>query len=347
MIESSKDFSDQKDPKKNFVTKKLSEDEKVENTLRPKTLDEFVGQKKLKKNLRVFIAAAKKRDDALDHSLFYGSHGLGKTTISYIIAHELGSEIQTTSGPALEKVGDLASILTNLPDKGVLFIDELHRIPRQVEEILYPAMEEYALDIVVGKGPSAKVLRLDLPEFTLVGATTRPSLLSPPLRDRFGLSYQLDFYNNQDIAKIIKRSAKILGVDLEKGAADNLAKRSRFTPRVANRLLRRVRDFAEVKEDGRVKKGTIEKTMEMLEVDDKGLNQLDRKILTTIIKEFSGGPVGVKNLSVAIGEHVSTIEEMYEPYLIRLNFLKRTSQGRVATQKAYNHLGFKSLFNNS
>ncbi|HKL17028.1 MAG TPA: Holliday junction branch migration DNA helicase RuvB [Patescibacteria group bacterium] len=344
MINSSKDFSSQEQPKKDFVAKKLPEEETIENTLRPKSLDEFIGQKKLKKNLRVFIAAAKKRGDSLDHSLFYGSHGLGKTTISYIIAHELGAEIKTTSGPALEKVGDLASILTNLEDKGVLFIDELHRIPRAVEEILYPAMEEYALDIVVGKGPSAKVLRLDLPEFTLVGATTRPSLLSPPLRDRFGLSYQLDFYNNNDISKIIKRSAKILGVKLEKGTADDLAKRSRFTPRVANRLLRRVRDFTQVKEDGKVKKSTIMKTMEMLEVDDKGLNQLDRKILSTIIKEFSGGPVGIKNLAVAIGEHVSTIEEMYEPYLIRLNFLQRTSRGRMATKKAYDHLGYKSIF---
>ncbi len=344
MIESSKDFNNKEPFDKGFTAKKISDDDKIENTLRPKSLDEFIGQKKLKKNLKIFIEAAQKRGESLDHSLFYGSHGLGKTTISYIIANEMGANIKTTSGPALEKVGDLASILTNLEDKGILFIDELHRVPRCVEEILYPAMEEYALDIVVGKGPSAKVLRLDLPKFTLVGATTRPSLLSPPLRDRFGFSYQLDFYNNKDISKIIERSAKILDLDLREDAEEEIAKRSRFTPRVANRLLRRVRDFAEVKGDGKVRKSTVDKAMEMLEIDDKGLNQLDRKILKTIITEFSGGPVGINNLAVAIGEHRDTVEEMYEPYLVRLNFIKRTSRGRVATQKAYEHLNYKGLF---
>lgn len=308
-------------------------------TLRPKTLNEFVGQDKLKANLRIFIKAAQQRREALDHALFHGPHGIGKTSISYIIAQEMGTPIQVTSGPALEKVGDLAAILTNLEENGILFIDELHRINRIIEEILYPAMEEYALDVIVGKGPSAKILRLDLPRFTLIGATTRPSLLSPPLRDRFGFTHQLDFYTIEDIAKIIKRSANILNIDIEDDAAHEIAKRSRFTPRVANRLLKRVRDFVQVKRHKKANRETAQEALEMLEIDNAGLNPLDRKIIKTVIEKFSGGPVGIKTLAVAIGESLDTIEEMYEPYLIQIGFLNRTPRGRTATDSAYKHLG--------
>lgn len=320
---------------------RLPEDRKMDTTLRPRTLSEFIGQEKLKTSLKIFIQAARQRQEPLDHALFHGGPGLGKSTISHIIANEMGSEIQITSGPALERVGDLAAILTNLPEAGVLFIDELHRINRAIEEILYPAMEEYALDIIVGKGPSAKILRLDLPRFTLIGATTRPSLVSPPLRDRFGLTHQLDFYKVSDIKNIAQRSADILNIRIDDNAAHEIAKRSRFTPRVANRLLKRVRDFAQVKNQDIINHDVASKALEMLEIDNAGLNPVDRKILTTLIEKFSGGPVGIKTLAVAVGEDLDTIQEMYEPYLIQLGFLNRTPRGRIATDLSYKHLEYK------
>ncbi|MCH7759153.1 Holliday junction branch migration DNA helicase RuvB [Patescibacteria group bacterium] len=326
----------------NIITQQeLPEDQGIDLTLRPKTLVDFIGQEKLKTNLKIFIKAAQGRQEPLDHILFHGSHGLGKTTISHIIAHEMGSEIQVTSGPAIERVGDLAAILTNLEDKGILFIDEIHRLNRSIEEILYPAMEEYALDLVVGKGPGAKILRLDLPHFTLIGATTRPSLLSPPLRDRFGLTHQLDFYQIEDIKKIIQRSANILNIELNDQAAQEIAKCSRFTPRVANRLLKRVRDFAQVKNKKIIDHALAVYALEMLEIDTMGLNSVDRRILTILISKFSGGPVGIKTLAIATGEDLDSLEEIYEPYLIRLGFLNRTLRGRMATDLAYQHLGYK------
>ena len=327
----------------NIVCKQeLPEDKRMDLTLRPGSLSEFIGQEKLKTNLKIFIQAAIQRKEPLDHALFHGSHGLGKTTVSYIVAKEMGSEIQVTSGPALEKVGDLAAILTSLTNKGILFIDEIHRLNRSIEEVLYPAMEEYALDLIVGKGPGAKILRLDLPQFTLIGATTRPSLISPPLRDRFGHTYQLSFYNTDDIKKIIQRSAKILGIKIHDSAAIEIAKRSRFTPRIANRLLKRVRDFAQVKGENIIDQQIAEKSLNMLEIDKHGLNPVDRRVLRTLIEKFSGGPVGIKTLAVATGEGLDTIEEIYEPYLIQLGFLNRTSKGRVATNFAYEHLGYKN-----
>jgi len=319
----------------------LPDDRGIDLTLRPKTLSEFIGQEKLKANLRVFIRAAKQRGEVLDHTLFHGGHGRGKTTMAYIIAREMETEIQVTSGPALEKVGDLAAILTNLKPGGVLFIDELHRLNRAIEEILYPAMEEYALDLVVGKGPSAKVLRLDLPKFTLIGATTRPSLLSPPLRDRFGLTHQLDFYQVSDIKKIIQRSAGILGIEIQEEAADEIAKCSRYTPRVANRLLKRVRDFAQVEKEKVITPKIAVQSLEMLEIDPMGLNSIDHRILEALIEKFSGGPVGIKTLAVSVGEDLDTLEEIYEPYLVQIGFLNRTSRGRIATDLAYRHLGRK------
>lgn len=317
------------------------EDQKMDLTLRPKKLVDFVGQENLKENLRVFIKAAQQRNESLDHVLFQGSHGLGKTTLSYIIAKERDVDIKITSGPALEKVGDLAAILTSLEDKSILFIDEIHRLNRTIEEILYPAMEEYAIDLVVGQGPSAKILRLDLPQFTLIGATTRPSLVSPPLRDRFGVVYQLNFYQTSEIQKIINRSAKILNIELTSEAAKEIAQRSRFTPRVANRLLRRVRDYAQVHNQNKLDQETAIKSLEMLEIDHHGLNEVDRKILKTLIEKFAGGPVGIKTLSAATREDIASLEEIYEPYLIQLGFLNRTSRGRLATEKAYQHLDFK------
>lgn len=326
----------------NIITQQeLPEDQGIDLTLRPATLVDFIGQEKLKTNLKIFIKAARGRQEPLDHTLFHGSHGLGKTTISHIIAHEMGSEIQITSGPAIERVGDLAAILTNLEDKGILFIDEIHRLNRSIEEILYPAMEEYALDLVVGKGPGAKILRLDLPRFTLIGATTRPSLLSPPLRDRFGLTHQLDFYQIDDIKKIIQRSANILNIELNDQAAQEIAKCSRFTPRVANRLLKRVRDYAQVKNKKIIDLDLAIYALKMLEIDKMGLNSVDRRILTILISKFSGGPVGIKTLAVATGADLDSLEEIYEPYLIRLGFLNRTLRGRMATDLAYQHLGYK------
>jgi len=322
--------------------KELPEDKKMDLNLRPKILEEFIGQEKLKANLRIFIQAAQQRRQPLEHALFHGNHGLGKTTLSYIIACEMDTEIQVTSGPALERVGDLAAILTSLKDKSILFIDEIHRLNRSIEEILYPAMEEYALDLIVGQGPSAKILRLDLPHFTLIGATTRPSLISPPLRDRFGAVYQLNFYQPSEIKEIILRSAKILKIKIEEKAAQEIAQCSRFTPRVANRLLKRVRDFAQVKGIEKINQKTSQQALEMLEIDKLGLNHTDRRILSCLIEKFSGGPIGIKTLAVAIGEDLNTIEEIYEPYLIQSGFLDRTLRGRIATPLAYKHLGFKN-----
>jgi Holliday junction DNA helicase RuvB len=324
-----------------IARQELPEDRKMDLSLRPKSLDEFIGQEKLKANLKIFIQAAKQRQEPLEHILFYGSHGLGKTTLSYIIAKEMGVDIQITSGPALEKVGDLAAIITSLREGSILFIDECHRLNRAIEEVLYPAMEEYALDLVVGQGPSAKILRLDLPHFTLIGATTKPSMISPPLRDRFGAVHQLNFYEVSEIKEIIKRSAKILGIKIQEGAAEEIAKRSRFTPRVANRLLKRVRDFTQVKNQIIISQEEAIKAMEMLEIDNLGLNQVDRRLVATIIEKFAGGPVGAKTLAVATGEDLDSIEEIYEPYLIQLGFLNRTPRGRMATDLAYKHLGFK------
>lgn len=322
--------------------KELPEDKKMDMNLRPKVLEEFIGQEKLKANLKIFIQAAYQRKEPLDHVLFHGSHGLGKTTLSYIMANETEAEIQVTSGPALEKVGDLAAILTSLKDGSILFIDEIHRLNRSIEEVLYPAMEEYALDLIVGQGPSAKILRLDLPQFTLIGATTRPSLVSPPLRDRFGVVYQLNFYQTSEIKEIVLRSANILKIKMEEKAAQEIAQCSRFTPRVANRLLKRVRDFAQVQGQEKINQKTSQQALEMLEIDNLGLNYTDRRILSCLIEKFSGGPVGIKTLAVATGEDLNTIEEIYEPYLIQSGFLDRTLRGRTATPLAYKHLGFKN-----
>jgi holliday junction DNA helicase RuvB len=318
------------------------EDKRMDLTLRPKVLADFIGQERLKDNLKIFIEAARQRKESLDHTLFHGSHGLGKTTLSYIIAQERGVDIKITSGPALEKVGDLAAILTSLEDKSILFIDEIHRLNRAIEEVLYPAMEEYAIDLVVGQGPSAKILRLNLPHFTLIGATTRPSLVSPPLRDRFGAVYQLNFYQVEEIKKIIVRSANILKMKISPEAAQEIAQSSRFTPRVANRLLKRVRDYAQVQGKKEIDRESARQALEMLEIDQSGLNQIDRKILKVLIEKFNGGPVGIKTLAVATGEDIASLEEIYEPYLIQLGFLNRTSRGRIATELSYQHLNFKS-----
>jgi holliday junction DNA helicase RuvB len=316
-----------------------NEDAVFDLTLRPKTLNEYVGQEQIKENLKIFMTAAIKRDEPIEHVLLYGPPGLGKTTLAHIIAKEMGSNIRVTSGPALERTGDLAAILTNLEPGDILFIDEIHRLNKTIEEVLYPAMEEFALDIVIGKGPSARTLRLDLPHFTIIGATTKMSLLSSPLRDRFGNTYRLNFYEPGDIEKIIKRSAKILEIDTEPAAIEELAKRSRRTPRIANRLLKRVRDFAQVKHDGRITKDIADNALAMLEVDAMGLDQIDRKLLETIITKFAGGPVGLNSLAAAIAEEMDTIEDVYEPYLLQLGFIKRTGRGRVATELAYQHLG--------
>jgi Holliday junction DNA helicase RuvB len=311
-------------------------------TLRPKDLAEFVGQQKIKDNLQIFMAAAKGRKEPIEHVLLYGPPGLGKTTLAHIISNEMGVDIRVTSGPALERSGDLAAILTNLEDGDILFIDEIHRLNKIIEEILYPAMEEYALDIVIGKGPSARTLRLDLPHFTIVGATTKISLLSSPLRDRFGNIYHLSFYQDDEIEQIINRSAKILKIDIENQACGQIASRARKTPRIANRLLKRVRDFAQVKADGKVNQATTKEALAMLDIDEFGLDEIDRKILEIIITKFSGGPVGLNTIAAATGEEMATIEDVYEPFLIQIGMLKRTPQGRVATENAYKHLGLEN-----
>ncbi len=307
--------------------------------LRPQTLGDFVGQTSLKDNMRIVIDAAKGRSEPLEHVLLYGNPGLGKTTLAHIIAREMNAQVRVTSGPALERVGDLAAILSNLGKGDILFVDEIHRMNKTIEEVLYPAMEDFALDIVVGKGPTARTLRLDLEPFTIIGATTRLSLLSSPLRDRFGMTYHLNFYEEEEIASIVRRSASLLNVPVEDDAVAELAKRSRRTPRIANRILRRVRDFASVKSDGRVTKPVAEEALALLDVDARGLDRVDRHILETIIDKFAGGPVGLTTIAAATQEEIDTIEEVYEPFLIQLGFLQRTPRGRTATARAYEHLG--------
>jgi len=316
-------------------------DEALDLSLRPKTLAEYIGQEKIKANLEITIAAAKKRNEPIEHVLLYGAPGLGKTTLAHVIANEIGANIKITSGPAIEKAGDLAAILTNLEAGDILFIDEIHRLRKTIEEILYPAMEDYSLDIIMGKGPSARTLRLDLPKFTIIGATTLASLLSAPLRDRFGITHHLGFYEIGDIEKIIIRSAKILNVEIEDEAKTAIASRSRRTPRIANRLLKRVRDYCDVKGDGRISLKDCLEAFEMLEVDELGLDLIDRRILETIAVKFKGGPVGLNTLAASTGEEMDTIENMYEPYLMQLGFLDRSPRGRIITHLGYEHLGMK------
>ena len=324
---------------KRIISTQLStEDLVTDNSLRPQTLDEYIGQEKVKNNLKIYIEAAKTRGEALDHVLFYGPPGLGKTTLAGIIASEMGAKLKITSGPAIERPGDIAAILNNLQDGDVLFLDEIHRLNRQVEEVLYPAMEDYAIDIMIGKGPTAKSLRLPLPKFTLVGATTRAGLLSAPLRDRFGIINRLEFYSVEDLATIIKHSANVLGVKVEDKAAIEMGRRSRGTPRIANRLLKRVRDFAEIKFDGDITEEAANLALDLLKVDKYGLDDLDRNILRTMIEKFGGGPVGLDTLAAAIGEDAGTIEDVYEPYLIKNGLINRTPRGRVVTDLGLQHM---------
>ena len=325
---------------KNILVPNLQDDieEKSEISLRPKVLSEYIGQDKVKENLKVYIEAAKKHNEPLDHTLLYGPPGLGKTTLANIIATEMNSNIRITSGPAIEKPGDLAALLTNLAPNDVLFIDEIHRLNRSVEEILYPALEDFNLDIIIGKGPSARSIRLDLPKFTLVGATTRAGSLTTPLRDRFGIVHRLELYDENDLNTIIKRSANIMNIDIEEKASSEIARRSRGTPRIANRLLKRVRDYASVLGDGNITLDIAKTALKKLEIDDYGLDNIDRKILETIILNYGGGPVGVETLAATVGEETETIEDVYEPYLMQKGFLGRTPRGRVATKKAYDHL---------
>lgn len=320
-------------------TENIKEDKSFDLSLRPKTFSDYIGQDNVKTNLKIAIKAASKRSEPIDHILFYGAPGLGKTTLAHVVSNEMTANIKITSGPAIERSGDLAAILSNLSEGDILFIDEIHRLNKTVEEILYPAMEDFALDLVMGKGPGARTIRIDLPKFTIIGATTKVSLLSAPLRDRFGIVHHLDFYEERHIQEIIKRSASILGVEIEDEAGKLIAERSRKTPRIANRLLKRVRDFSIVEGDGLINKEICLKSFEVLKLDKYGLDQIDRKILDTIINKFGGGPVGLNTIAAATGEDMSTIEDVYEPYLIQLGFLDRSSRGRIATDSAFKHLG--------
>ena len=324
-----------------MVVKDKTEDEFLDKTLRPKSWEEYIGQEQVKRNVKIIIEAAKKRKEPPEHLLFYGSSGLGKTTLAYLIAKELEVEMKITSGPAIERPGDLAAILSNLKEGEILFIDEIHRLNRTCEELIYPALEDFKLNIVVGKGPMARTLEIKLPRFTLIGATTRIAQLTSPLRNRFGAIFQLKFYNEKEIEKIVERSAKILNVEIEKKAIEIIAKRSRFTPRIANRLLKRIRDFAQVKGDGRVTQKIAQEALESLEIDHLGLEPADRKILETIIHKFNGGPVGIQALAAALSEEVNNILEVYEPYLLQLGLIKRTPRGRMVTELALKHLNIK------
>jgi len=327
--------------KRMITTEFTQEDEKIETSLRPQYLREYIGQEKVKSNLKIYIEAAKQRGEALDHVLLYGPPGLGKTTLAGIIANEMGSNLKVTAGPAIEKPGEMAAILNNLKDGDVLFVDEIHRLPRQVEEVLYPAMEDYVIDVVIGKGTAARSIRFDLPKFTLVGATTRAGMLSAPLRDRFGVVNRLEFYTPEELQEIVTHSAKLLEVEVDEEGAMELARRSRGTPRLANRFLKRVRDFAQIKYDGAITKEVADFALDLLEIDKLGLDRTDRTIIMTMIQQFGGGPVGLETLAVAIGEDAGTLEDVYEPYLVQNGLLVRTPRGRMASDAAYLHFGLR------